>query len=632
MPVVLPPSAGYLGKSRRRISASGLVTWERCPRQWHYRRRIGLNDATNPEMIIGLVVEDALCGLFIQRFSENGTTMPGLAEWVNFSRQENGLGKINPNGEIIISDLESISQWMELIIPSLVDEVQRLLQSRWDATQWKAAGRDIAEVKDERIENLLRGGIKLQLEEVENCFNAGGGPHLNSYRESGDPFTVPAPCWDETPVNPGEDTNRTAADGFEKSGDVTIWEAWEIARPWVKDPRIAAPQRLFHPDGWAAGEMDLVHRWDGAVRICDIKASAGTSGYSAGLANQLRFYQWLWSITRTHSGRPEKGESGGELSGLEGWYLNGPHRKIIDLLDKKTLVSESARWENIHEQMTLSGLHPTHLAPADPAPWLIHAPGGEALPVEDEQMAKSLTCGRCTAAAFCDAAPEKVQAKALAALTPPELGSPENLVASLSPKAPCTMISDIPRRLNVKGEVKGQWGPLSNHYGEEVRGATIAVGSTNVTIEEMGAESFGEIPSGTELALLDVAPGVWRRMTRLYLDEHSSIKPASELEDVEFTRLGLIPTKANLSGQVVSRGGHSGVNARGKPWSMSTCHIWDGESVVEVVAFGSAITRTFQKLKVGDIVRILAAELGWRDGVPQVRIDQRNTKLEVKQQ
>ncbi|HHZ75028.1 MAG TPA: hypothetical protein EYN58_07670 [Candidatus Poseidoniales archaeon] len=242
-----------------------------------------------------------------------------------------------------------------------------------------------------------------------------------------------------------------------------------------------------------------------------------------------------------------------------------------------------------------------------------------------------MTCERCTAAAFCDTSPKKVQAKALAALTPPELGSPENLVASLIPKAPCTMISDIPRRLNVKGEVKGQWGPLSNHYGEEVRGATIVVGSTNVTIEEMGAESFGEIPSGTELALLDVAPGVWRRMTRLYLDEHSSIKPASELEDTEFTRLGLIPTKANLSGQIVSRGGHSGVNARGKPWSMSTCHLWDGESVVEVVAFGSAITRTFQQLEVGDFVRILAAELGWRDGVPQIRIDQRNTRLEVKQ-
>ena len=72
------------------------------------------------------------------------------------------------------------------------------------------------------------------------------------------------------------------------------------------------------------------------------------------------------------------------------------------------------------------------------------------------------------------------------------------------------------------------------------------------------------------------------------------------------------------------------MNASGKPWSMSTLHIWDGESVVEVVAFGSSINRTFEEIRVGDRIRILSAELGWRDGDPQVRIDQRQTRIEVK--
>lgn len=630
MPVVLPPGAGYLGKSRRRISASGLVTWERCPRQWHYRRRIGLNDATVPEMIIGLVVEDALCGLYMERFATNGKPTAAISSWVNFSRSQNGLDEITSTEETFILGIHSIRGWINQVLPSLVEEVQRLLKQRWEANLWKASGRDISEVKDERIEALLKGGIELQLEEVENCLNNDGGPYIENYRTSGDPFTIPAPCWDEEGVKPGENANRAAHSGFQTSGPPSAWEAWEIARPWVKDPRIVEPQRLFHPEGWAAGEMDLVHRWDGKIRICDIKASAGTSGYSTGLANQLRFYQWLWTITRDHSGRPEGGISGGDLSGLEGWYLMGPHRKMIDLLDDEALANESTRWHNIHQQMTASGLHPTHLAPADPAPWITHRPGGKANAVEDEKAAKALTCERCTAAAFCDESPEKTRAKALLSLTPPELGNTENLLQALVPKPPCTKISAIPQRLNVKGEVKGHWGPLSNHYGEEVRGATIVVGNTNVVIEEMGSGAFGEIPAGTELALLDVAPGLWRRMTRLYLDEHSDIKPVSEVKDTEFTRLGLIPTKANLSGQVVSRGGHSGVNARGKPWSMSTCHIWDGESVVEVVAFGSAINRTFEEIKVGDRIRVLSAELGWRDGVPQVRIDQRQTRIEVK--
>jgi hypothetical protein len=80
---------------------------------------------------------------------------------------------------------------------------------------------------------------------------------------------------------------------------------------------------------------------------------------------------------------------------------------------------------------------------------------------------------------------------------------------------------------------------------------------------------------------------------------------------------------------VVSRGGMKGVNARGRQWSMETCHLWDGEDVIEVVAFGQSIGRTFQDLRVGDRLRVLAGELGWRDGVPQLRIDSRQTRLEV---
>ena len=60
MPVMLPPAAGYLWKSRRRMSASGLVTWERCPRQWFYSRRIGVAQPQNPPMLVGHVAEEAV--------------------------------------------------------------------------------------------------------------------------------------------------------------------------------------------------------------------------------------------------------------------------------------------------------------------------------------------------------------------------------------------------------------------------------------------------------------------------------------------------------------------------------------------------------------------------------------------
>ena len=632
MPVMLPPAAGYLWKSRRRMSASGLVTWERCPRQWFYSRRIGVAQPQNPAMLIGHIAEEAVGGLLMERLSADGTPMPIRSAWVTFSREQDGLEAPAPTGEMQVTDIDSLRKWIAEVMPSVVEETLRRLTQDWENVVWRAGGTDIADVNAERMSMLITGGLELQLEEVNACLGAGGGPHLTVYRESGDPFGVPAPCWDEAPVKPGEQPSRSAASGFQKDGAISLWEAWEVARPWVKDTRVADPQRQFHPDGWAAGELDMVQRWDGSVRIVDLKASAGTSGFSAGLPTQIRFYQWLWDVTRDTDARPPDRVDAGKVSGLEGWYLAGPHRKLVELLQPDELAEEAARWKDIHDRMTQSGLHPTDVPLADPAPWVNHSPGGVPLPVTNVVAAKERTCNMCNAAAFCDAAPITARAAGLAEVVPPEFSSvePDGLARALVPKTPCTRIRDIPRRLHVRGRLTGHWGPMANHYGEHVYGASLAVGDVSVVVEEMGADSFGELPELEDAVLLDVAPGQWRRMPRLYLDEHSSVKPASEApEAIEFTRLGLIPTKASVSGLVVSRGANSGVGVTGRPWSMQTCHIWDGEDVIEVVAFGSSITQSFTQLTVGDQLRVMVAELGWRDGVPQLRIDQRTTRLEV---
>jgi hypothetical protein len=71
MPVGLPPLGGPAGRSRRRLSASSLVTWERCPKEWFYTSKLGLRGPVVPEMVLGLVVEDALIGLFMESPLEN---------------------------------------------------------------------------------------------------------------------------------------------------------------------------------------------------------------------------------------------------------------------------------------------------------------------------------------------------------------------------------------------------------------------------------------------------------------------------------------------------------------------------------------------------------------------------------
>ena len=60
---------------------------------------------------------------------------------------------------------------------------------------------------------------------------------------------------------------------------------------------------------------------------------------------------------------------------------------------------------------------------------------------------------------------------------------------------------------------------------------------------------------------------------------------------------------------------------------MLAFHLWDGSHVVEVVAFGSAISERLLKLEPGEKIRLIGAELGWRAGLVQLRIDVRKTRL-----
>ena len=67
MPVGVPPKGGPLGRSRSRLSASGLTTYLRCPRQWYLTRKVGLSSPSSIGQVTGLVVEDALCRVLMHR-------------------------------------------------------------------------------------------------------------------------------------------------------------------------------------------------------------------------------------------------------------------------------------------------------------------------------------------------------------------------------------------------------------------------------------------------------------------------------------------------------------------------------------------------------------------------------------
>lgn len=578
MPVGLPPRGGPLGRSRGRISASALTTYLRCPRQWLLKYQAGLQGPTRPSQILGVVLEEALCELFM----------------------------LHPPRDV--DGLDALRSWAQ---PHVEQSAQQALERgklAWESSLWKLEENAWESVELQRLVDRINGGLDLFLEEVEACFLAGGGPYLDTFRQGEDPFSVPAPTRSAQPVFPlpdkvpDVDMRRWEVESGPSWNDVGSsigWhEAWECARPWFKDPRVHQPQRLYHPDGWASGELDLVLRWDGKIRIIDIKSGRPSSLFAGSLEHQLRFYAWLWHETH----------EGSVVSGMEGWYLDGGERVSYDVPDAEEMTSLTANY------------HETHLAMQRMVEGVLAFPAanGEACD------GSAAGCDWC-AVSFDDQTGWHL---------PQHLGwlSSTSQVSKSSHHQP---LASIQGRVHVRGRLTGAWGPLPNHFSEPVLGAVLVVGDQHITIEESEPGAFPDLHGlmETEVVLSDALPGVWRDQPRLYLDGRSSClgldDAAAKTALDNVTRLGLLRTRANVFGHVLSIGQRSGVRVDGKPWSMVSLMLWDGTHVAEVVAFGSSISQRLLALRPGDAISMTGVEIGWRSGVLQLRIDNRKTRLET---
>lgn len=585
MPVGTPPLGGPLGRSRSRLSASGLTTFLRCQRQWFLGSKLGLSGPTTPSQILGIVIEDELCGLMMHR----------------------------PDASI--NSLTDLTQWIAEKIPEAAQRAYDAGFASWQDSLWHAEGASWDDVDASVLEEKLRAGLTLFMEEVNNCFNQNGGPYLRQFRRGECPFAVPSPAWGDEPRFPVPEKVRSFGmrtwakdepmNWLDESAPVSWHEAWEIARPWVKDPRVHQPQRLYHPEGWAAGELDLVLRWDGRIRLIDIKSGDPTSRFAASLQHQLRFYAWLWH--ETHDGTL--------VSGMEGWYLNGPHRIEFEAPSEQEITEMTTEFFATNKAMQNMGSGPVALP----------APLGEACDGE------AAGCHWCSLSI--DENGAFINTELLDTITP---------IRSQKISSPSQPLSSIPNRVNVSGTFTGAWGPLPNHFGEPVLGAMLVSGGAQLTVEESEPGSFSHLHNGPSghLVILNALPGVWRGSPRLYVDDKSQILSLNDAESMfeqkgeqlhlHLTRIGLLRTRANVEGVVLSLRKRSGVRLDEKPWTMLAMHLWDGSHVVEIASFGSSITGQMESIRPGDEIKLMAAELGWRAGLPQLRMDTRKTRLTMK--
>ena len=121
-------------------------------------------------------------------------------------------------------------------------------------------------------------------------------------------------------------------------------------------------------------------------------------------------------------------------------------------------------------------------------------------------------------------------------------------------------------------------------------------GEATIAIEEAEPGAFSHLheSSETKVVIKNALPGVWRDQPRLYVDGHSEIVPQSDSNEPS-TRIGLLRTgQCRRIGLSIRQ--QSGMRLDGRPWSMLAFHLWDGSHVVEVVAFGSAISERLLSL------------------------------------
>jgi hypothetical protein len=584
MPFGKPPLGGPLGKSRSRISASGLTTFLRCKMQWFLGSKLGLSGPLNVSQVLGIVIEDSFCEILMKR----------------------------PKS---INSFEELKSWSNSFVEQYSVKAMENGKELWDQGIWHKEGSTWDDVDIESIKFRISCGLELFLEEVENCYNAGGGPYLESFRRGESVFEINSPAWGEEPIFPIPDKVNNFSirkwsidediEWCEESSKVSWCEAWEIARPWVKDPRVHQPQRLFHPEGWAAGELDLVLRWDGRIRIIDIKSGNPESKFAVSLFHQLRFYAWLWK--ETHDDEC--------IDGMEGWYLDGGHRVSYDspTLDEYELMN--LEFKQVHKEMQSMGEGPA------------------AFPSITQNECKGEQAGCYWCGVSRDESGNWINSEIVESVT-------KNLEIDIKP--PFEKLRNIPSRVTVKGKFTGSWGPLPNHFSEPVLGAMLSSGQKQITIEESEPGAFPTLHQcpNSEVVIIDALPGVWRGNSRLYVDSKTKIMAVDDAQeyfnsiDEDFsssiTRVGLLRTRANAEGYVLSIRKRSGVRLDGKPWTMLNMYIWDGDNVVEVVAFGSSINSQMESISKGQKVCLLGAEIGWRAGLPQLRIDSRNTRITVK--
>ena len=589
-----------------RLSASQVNSFQSCPRLWFYEKNLHFKFPQVPVLFVGRAVEDAFCRMLRES--------PGLIS-SNASHDTISRIPLDGNGQ---PDRNSDEVWPsqrilplpDKLLPKSISDIRDWAISRIDAhlpvsleemrIEWNKDERkagDWSDVDPNYCREMCINGIDMHLKELESCMENIDENTLKLWRNG---------HREEWPSPDGFGFSLEGTHPLANNSKITLLEAWEISRPWFVDPDAANfSLNAIHPDFWFQGEYDLVYRWNGRIKIVDLKASLGKGDRSGDYVKQLRMYAMLWWVTH------EKKEL---VSDLEVWYLGANKVKIIDNPTESELEEMEKELNLLWKELKSVDISIENFPPS-PSPVRGFLEGGVKTDPPSEKR-----CDRCDWSKICPGGSGNDEFPADKSFTVPGNITPIEV----------TPINDLDPRLTIVSDVFSVFDSKNKRPSITIsQGKSMAKIDILVDKHQDGQRPWPEqISKGDRIMIENAVVTVnWKGELVLKIDPLGMISKTQK-EIVEHSDLMEFRARWNVVGKMIYKFDKKGVGRNGKQWHRKGIMIMDPSGSMKISGWANDWGTQYDMSQMGDLV--LIANTGIDAWATQVRGDiSRNSKIQI---
>ena len=589
-----------------RLSASQVNSFQSCPRLWFYEKNLHFKFPQVPVLFVGRAVEDAFCRMLRES--------PGLIS-SNASHDTISRIPLDGNGQ---PDRNSDEVWPsqrilplpDKLLPKSISEIRDWAISRIDAhlpisleemrIEWNKDERkagDWSDVDPNYCREMCINGIDMHLKELESCMENIDENTLKLWRNGNR---------EEWPSPDGFGFSLEGTHPLANNSKITLLEAWEISRPWFVDPDAANfSLNAVHPDFWFQGEYDLVYRWNGRIKIVDLKASLGKGDRSGDYVKQLRMYAMLWWVTH------EKKEL---VSDLEVWYLGANKVKIIDNPTESELEEMEKELNLLWKELKSVDISIENFPPS-PSPVRGFLEGGVKTDPPSEKR-----CDRCDWSKICPGGSGNDEFPADKSFTLPGNITPIEV----------TPINDLDPRLTIVCDVFSVFDSKNKRPSITIsQGKSMAKIDILVDKHQDGQRPWPEqISKGDRIMIENAVVTVnWKGELVLKIDPLGMISKTQK-EIVEHSDLMEFRARWNVVGKMIYKFDKKGVGRNGKQWHRKGIMVMDPSGSMKISGWANDWGTQYDMSQMGDLV--LIANTGIDAWATQVRGDiSRNSKIQI---